>query len=160
MGEKELLKWRSKLCIFTIGDKLLGTILSCMVQRILLRKQLKMIWKTMNSFCYNDKTKILLLHYFSIMFTYSEFTAFSGVCRSLRAFTHSKGLSSAAVCATRHNGPFRWRIQQHMQLLIASIVATAVIPVVMEEVKTNARKEVIIENAQGFWICPWEHAEW
>ncbi len=35
---------------------------------------------------------------------------------------NSGGLSSAAVCASRHNGPFRWRAHQHIHRLIPSIV--------------------------------------
>ena len=47
-------------------------------------------------------------------------------CSSVIGPSHnSGGLSSAAVCASRHNGPFRWRAHQHIHRLIPSIVATA-----------------------------------
>ncbi len=38
---------------------------------------------------------------------------------------HSEGLSSAAICASRHNGAFRWRAHQHIHRLIPAIVAIA-----------------------------------
>lgn len=37
----------------------------------------------------------------------------------------SGGLSSVAVCAFRHNEPFRWRAHQHIHRLMQAIVATA-----------------------------------
>lgn len=47
-------------------------------------------------------------------------------CSSVSGPLHnSGGLSSAAVCASRHNGPFRWRAHQHIHRLIPSIVAIA-----------------------------------
>lgn len=47
-------------------------------------------------------------------------------CSSVSGPSHnSGGLSSAAVCASRYNGPFRWRAHQHIHRLIPSIVAIA-----------------------------------
>lgn len=55
--------------------------------------------------------------------------------------SHSGGLSPAAVCALRHNGPFRWKGHERIHQLMRSIVTIARLKFYRNPLVTAGREE-------------------